>query len=92
MESSAVLIMNEEYRRITGEEAYLFASSPRGGTVYVFCNAQIPNYEAAERHMLRMLKDAYRGMRHRDIVSKHKALAEAARQAGRKAVRNRQRR
>lgn len=76
--------MNEEYQQITGEEAYLYSSSPRGGTLYVFCNAQIPNHGAAERHMLRMLKDARRGMRHQDIVSKHKTLAEAAQRSKRK--------
>jgi hypothetical protein len=84
MESSAVIAMNEEYKRITGDEVYLYASSPRGGTLHVFCNAQIPNHHAAERHMMRMLQDARRGMQHQDIVSKHKVLAETARRAGQK--------
>jgi hypothetical protein len=93
MESSAVIVMNQEYQRITGEEAYLYASSPRGGTLYVFCTAQIPNHKAAEEHMRRMLADALRGMQHQDIVSKHKRLFEAAREADQKrAGQKRQRR
>lgn len=92
MESPAVIAMNKEYRRITGEEVYLYTSSPRGGTLHVFCNAQIPNHGAAERHMRRMLVDAHRGMAHQDIVSKYKALAEAARRASRKQQAGRKRR
>lgn len=75
MESSAVIAMNEEYKKITGEEVYLYASSPRGGTLYVFANAQIPNHGAAERHMRLMLEAAHKGMSHQDIVSKFKMLA-----------------
>jgi hypothetical protein len=76
--------MNEEYKRLTGEEVYLYASKPRGGTLYVFVNARIPNHHAAERHMWGMLEDARQGKPHQDIVSKYQALAEAARQAGQK--------
>jgi hypothetical protein len=64
--------LNREYKAITGEDAYLYASNPGDskGTRYVFATSasSIIGEGAAIRHMGKMLEYAQIGMSHSEIL------------------------
>jgi hypothetical protein len=51
--------MDSEFRRLTGREAYQYASEPGDGQVKcVFADTQVRGYAAARNHMQRLLVTA----------------------------------
>ncbi|ONK10394.1 hypothetical protein [Streptomyces sp. MP131-18] len=65
---SALVDMNNEYESLTGEEVYLYASTPGDnlGTRYVFVDGTVFGQAKAEGYMQALLDAARKGKSHSD--------------------------